>query len=136
MTITLQQSARRRGAILLEVVLALAIFVGAAAVVHMGLSQSMAAARRLRLQARAENLALSKLAEIQAGIIERSASGPNAYEDDDPDLAGWEWTLEIVTVSEGTESPPIQRVSVIVRRPGDRMTYRVTKLLPEQGGEL
>lgn len=132
----LRQPARRRGAILLEIVLALAIFAGAATVVHLGLSRSMVAARRLRLDAQAENLALSKLAEIQAGIVETTASGPNNYDEADANLTGWEWSVEIVTVSEGTEAPPMRRVTVIVKKPSEHIAHRVAKLLPEEGGEL
>ncbi len=136
MRCTLRQPARRRGAILLEIVLALAIFAGASVVVHLGLSRSMAAARRLRLDARAENLALSKLAEIQAGIVEASASGPNSYDEADADLAGWEWSVGIVTISEGTEAPPMRRVTVTVKKPSENIAHRVVRLFPEEGGEL
>jgi type II secretory pathway pseudopilin PulG len=118
----------------MEVVISLAIFAGAAAIVHLGLSRSLQSASRLRMQARAENLALTKLAEIQAGLAEATGSGPNSYEDESEDLAGWQWTVETVAVSGNTDAPPMQRVTVTVERPDGNIVHRLVQWLPDEGG--
>jgi type II secretory pathway pseudopilin PulG len=117
----------------MEVVIALAIFAGAAAVVHLGLSRSLLSAGRLRLQTRAENLALSKLAEIRAGLDEAATSGPNAYEDER--LEGWQWSVEVTDVSDTSQAPPMQRVVVTVDYPQADVRYRAVDLRAREGDE-
>lgn len=79
-------SPRRRGAILLEAVIGLAVFLAVAAFVLAASRQSLEAARAGGLEARSTDLARSALAAIDAGLV------PNAALDGGDDLLeaiGW-----------------------------------------------
>jgi hypothetical protein len=65
--------------VLLEVVIALALFFGAAVVVLVGLHSSVVAARKLRLEARGADLAVTLLSELQMGQLAVEDAGPDAY---------------------------------------------------------
>jgi type II secretory pathway pseudopilin PulG len=67
------------GAVLLEVILALALFVGAATMLSTALKASMEGVDRRRRQLHADDLAISVLSEIQMGIRRASASGPEFF---------------------------------------------------------
>ena len=83
------------GSILLEVILALALFVTAAAIVTSGMNASADSLERQRLNTHAGNLAATVLAEIQLGIRSTAAGG------EQPFLAPFDkWTAELVV------SPP------------------------------
>ncbi len=97
---------RRRGAILLEVMLAIGLFVGAAAFC-LGVSRSMfAALERADHRRLAIDLARSKLAELEAGLItvqdlRGEWSGGVGSRPDDDELAGAvtgpSWEIDAVT---------------------------------------
>ncbi len=125
------RTARCRGGALLEVLLALALFVAAAAVVTTALNASLASLERQRLNTQAVNLAASVLSEIQLGIRPAAAEArrplPSPYAD---------WSSEIVVANAGGdsfdaanpnqievvlrhESPPlVQRLAQVIGRPG------------------
>ena len=69
----------RGGSVLLEVVLALALFVGAATVISTGLNASVQAVYRLRQSTHAANLAISVLSELQMHIRPVAAAGPEPF---------------------------------------------------------
>lgn len=83
--------ARRRGVSLLEVVIALGIFLGAYAVItgilHLGSRAATDALTQNQATLRAENV----LNEILAGVQPFASSGPNFFEDDDR----WSWSSEV-----------------------------------------
>lgn len=88
----------RRGALLVEVVLALAIFVMAGGAIVNLLSQSMLGVDRSREQARAADLARSAMAKIEAGIeTPQTLSGPLERSEEGATQAGRGWELEIDT---------------------------------------
>jgi hypothetical protein len=60
---------RRRGGILLEILLAIALFVGGAVLVLGAMRSAVDGARRADLRARAMDLAQSRIAELDAGLI-------------------------------------------------------------------
>ena len=76
------------GAILFEVVLALALFVFATAVISGGFSASLKSVDRMRAELDASNLAASTLAEIALGLKPMSASPPTDFE---PPFERWNW---------------------------------------------
>ena len=67
------------GAILFEVVLALALFVFAAAVISGGFSASLKSVDRMRAALDASNLAISTLAEIELGLQPMTSSAPTDF---------------------------------------------------------
>ncbi len=81
----------RRGISLLEVVLALGIFLGTFAVI----SQIINTGARAAMQAQAENDATLRaegiLNEVLAGALPFASAGPVPFEDD----ARWTWTVDI-----------------------------------------
>ncbi len=116
------------GAVLLEVLLALALFVSAAAVMVSSLNAALGSLERQRIGLHALNLASSVLAEIQLGIR------PAASEAAKPmDLPYQDWTVEvIVTPLSGLDSGSVdlQKAEVIVRHLNPPMVQRLGQVLP------
>ncbi|MHC4716472.1 MAG: competence system putative prepilin ComGE [Planctomycetota bacterium] len=103
---------------LLEILLALALFVFAAAVVGSAMHTAQTATREMRRQAEAANLAQTVLADLASGRMELADATETVYGLDeaggevDPDDA--RWTYEIVT-EDLTDASNLLRVTVIVR---------------------
>ena len=106
----------------------LTLFVLGAALVTGAIEQAARGARMLQWQARAADLAISKLAELQALPYSPTNESLTDYLDDD--LEGWAYEV-IVDKLEMTSSlvPPIDRVTVVIRK-GD-YTYRLSQLVLE-----
>ena len=116
------------GAVLLEVLLALALFVSAAAVMISALNASLGSLERQRLGLHGINLASSILAEIQLGIR------PPVSEAAKPMDAPWQdWTSEVIvapTAGAESEQVGLQQVEVVVRRLAPPMVQRMGQVLP------
>jgi len=80
-----------RGLTLLEVVIALAIFVGSMAAIGQLVATGVQSALRSRLQTQAVFRCESKLAEVIAGITPLQSSGETAY----PDDSAWTWSVAL-----------------------------------------
>ncbi len=128
----------RRGAVLLEVVLALVLFVGAAAVITGGLNTSVNSVERLRLNTHAANLATSVLAELQLGARTTELLGPEPFE---PPFENWTWELQITPLEEDlgesiatsqSQSYTCSRVEVIIRHKNESVVYRLTQVLRQE----
>ena len=118
---------RRRGAVLVEVVLALALFVAAAAVISGGLSASMDSIERLRLNAHAADLAVSVLSEMQMGTL---AMEGNAAQPFDPPFEDWTWEVQLAPVDDGAgEETRLTRVEAIIRHLQPPLVYRLTQVM-------
>ncbi len=120
----------RRGVVLLEVVLALALFVMAALVVLAGLNSALDTAQRVQREAEAADLAVSLLSEIQMGLLPPEDVGPEPYEDE----AYADWTWEVYTepyeeLTAEVELPEFTTVHVIVRHEPSGYTYRLVELM-------
>jgi len=121
-----------RGTILMEVVLALALFCVSGAIVFSGLSASFGAVDRVRMQAQAADLAVSLLSEIEMGEIEPANDGPNAYEEES--LADWTWQVVAVPMEiSSLTGPAMRQVEVIVRNKDGRTVCRLRRLVQEPG---
>jgi hypothetical protein len=120
------------GAVLFEVVVALLLFVGAAAVITGALNASLHSVERLRLNTHASGLAVSVLSELQMGVKTPEVSGPQAFE---PPRDGWTWELIALSVDGAAAAAPtpFRQVEVIVRHDEPPVSYRLTETirLPE-----
>jgi hypothetical protein len=117
---------RPSGSVLLEVVLALALFVGAATVISSGLNASIQSAQRLRLENHAANLAISIMSEMQMHARPIAAIGPEPLPKPFQD-----WTYKIeVSQEEGNiaDVDSLRPVEVIIRHSQENAVYRITQL--------
>ncbi len=113
---------------MLEVILALALFVLAATIITSGLSSSVNEVKRLRLNTQASNLAVSVLSQMQMGIQAGDANGPNAFA---PPFEQWKWQTSVSPVNEMVGATnPIQKVEVVIRHDTEQVVYRLTQFLP------
>jgi type II secretory pathway pseudopilin PulG len=118
--------ARRDGAVLLEVVLALALFVTAATIISTGLNASIAGVERLRSNTHAANLAVSVISELQLGI-KSPAESPQPFE---PPYIDWTW--EVLSIPETTtteQASPFRKIEVVIRREDPPLTFRLFQVL-------
>lgn len=79
---------RARGGILLELLVAIAIFAAGAALTLTALRSALDGVRRAEMRARAEDLAASRLAELDAGLVSIGDLRDSGEEDGDGDAAG------------------------------------------------
>lgn len=105
MTLRIERGARRpRGALLMEMMLALAVFVGAALAILSAMGQSAASLAAARERQRAMDLARSAMSRIEAGIeTAETLNGPvpewqdeestSEFDDAPPEPTGWELVI-------------------------------------------
>ncbi len=108
------------GVVLLEVVLALTLFVLAASVIGSALSSAAATAATIRKQSQAGNLAQTVLADLTTGAITMAdITAADFLEDTDEgevDVApGWTYDIEVEEVGDFVGESPLKSVTVIVR---------------------
>lgn len=124
---------RRRAVILLEVVLAMTLFFGAALVILAGLSSSLSGIQRVQMEAQAADLAVTLLSEVQMGMVQLVSDGPSGYED--PALADWSWQIAVEPYQErqlGLELPEFQRVEVTIRHEPTGYSSSLTILMTDE----
>ena len=102
-----------QGAVLLEVLVAVALFSAAAAVIGGALSASIASLDRLRAQLHAEDLAVSVLSQVQLGLIPLTAAGPEPF---DPPFGQWNWEVQVSMAGEMASGDGDRQVEVTVRQ--------------------
>jgi hypothetical protein len=114
------------GSVLLEVVLALALFLGAATVIMAGIHSSIAAAERLRLQTHASNLAISIMSEMRMHLRPIASIGPEPLP---PPFDQWKYQI-IVSQSQGNSMDPqaLQSVEVVIRHSSENTVRRLCQL--------
>jgi type II secretory pathway pseudopilin PulG len=115
---------RRRGGLLLEVVIALALLVMVGLFALGGARDGLAATERAERRAAAVDLAASRLAEIEAGIVSIDAIGDlqdtsldeetGGFEDEPP---RWPFAVAVETGPSGFDG--LVRVEVVVRLDDD-----------------
>lgn len=120
-----------RGAVLLEVVLALVLFVLAAAIIGGGLSASINSVERMRLNTQAADLAATVAAELELGIRTLDETGPAQF---DPPFDGWTWeiiptttTTPSSTTTDETTAPTFVVVEIVVRHEDPPIVHRLTR---------
>jgi hypothetical protein len=123
------QSARERSraaSVLLEVVLALALFIGAATVISAGISASVDAVHRVRLQTHAANLAISIMSELKIGARPLAAVGPENLE---TPFDAWLYRVNLnASDTAVSETDSTRAVEVIVWHTEENVVHRVTQL--------
>jgi type II secretory pathway pseudopilin PulG len=122
---------RARAAVLLEVLIAMTLFVLAAAVIGGAMRTSVQTATRLRQDAKAANLAESVMAEITSGVMPLSSAPRTSF--DAPDDA---WSYEI-TVEDITGLPGMKRVLVVTRDSDDFQphSFRLMQWMLDTSGD-
>jgi type II secretory pathway pseudopilin PulG len=116
-----------RGAVLLEVVLALALFAAAATIIGAGIHSAIDGVERQKLNAHAMDLAVSVLSEIQMGQRPLESVGPETFESP---FDHWTWQLVLApTETEAGETSDLTRVEVIVRHDEPALVHRLTQVL-------
>ena len=120
---------RRAGTALLEVVLGLALFFAVAVAILAGLSACVRSARDMRLQARAADLAITLLSEMQLGAVEIEDAGPMAYEDEA--LEDWSWEVVVTPVIGNLTELELTRVEIVIYNTPYDYTHRLYHLLSE-----
>jgi hypothetical protein len=121
------------GAVLLEVVLALTVFVGMAMAVLASLATSVHSARHVGLEARAADLAVTRLSEMELGLVPIEDAGPEAYEDEA--LADWTWQITVLPDVSELPDLDITRVEVAVRHTPSGYTFRTHRMLTTSAEE-
>jgi hypothetical protein len=106
------------------VVLALALFVGAATIISAGINASIEAVHRLRLETHAANLACSLVSEMQMHARSISPQGPEPFE---APFTNWTFRIEI-SQNEAAQSDALRPVEVIVSHTQESIVYRLTQL--------
>ena len=112
------------GAVLMEVLLALALFVVAAAIVTASLNASLRSLDRQRLHLHAANLAASALAEIQLGA--RPSTPAPSQPLPAPNDA---WSVEVAphdAPPDFSGTQPLEHVQVIVRHRSEPVVQRLS----------
>lgn len=110
---------------LLEVVLALALFIGAATVISAGISASVEAVHRVRFQTHAANLAISIMSELKIGARPLVAIGPENLE---APFQEWLYRVNLNASDEtASELNATRAVEVIVWHTEENVVHRVTQ---------
>ena len=121
------------GVVLLEVILALVLFVAAAAILTATMNTSMASVERQKLSLLAENLASSVLAEIQLGARPVESASAIVFE---PPFDDWSGEIAVTpTETEGGSASQLSLVEVVVRHKGTAMVQRQSQLLNLSSGK-
>ena len=118
---------RRSGFILIEVVLALGLFVGAASVIVTGLNAALNSTEELRLETTAANLAFTVFSKLQMGILAGDDSKPHTFGHPDQ-----EWTWKVDSAPWGNQARgnmALERVEVTVRHKHSDMVYRLAQVV-------
>lgn len=126
-----RQSARPVAAVLMEVLLALALFVAAAAVATSALNSAMESLERQKLGLHALNLASSTLAELQLGIRPLT---PQSVQPLTAPFQDWAWELALAPLeNEGSEESPagsgLVRAEVVIRHSTKPIVQRLSQVM-------
>jgi len=134
----------RRGALLLETMLSIALFVGAAAFCITSLRSLFDRIERADARQQAVDLARSKMAELEAGLINvQSLRGEwsgavGSRPDDEIDAGGRTWAIDATTVRTefaGLSLVELTVTAIVDGRDGESFTLRQLVALREADAE-
>jgi hypothetical protein len=111
---------------LLEVVLALLLFVAAVAVVSSALNSSMASVERQRFGVQAANLAATVHAELDLGLRTTESLGPEPFE---APFDEWTWQLIPAAAEQNAsgEASDLSAIEVVIRNTNSAGVYRLAQ---------
>lgn len=118
--------ARPSGAILLEVVFALALLAAAAGVILGSMSASIHAAERVRSEATLADVSVTLSSLVQMGLVPMDDAEGQAFED--PKLEGWTYTIKTTAIDTG--------VTAGDGAPTELKHVTLTVTAPNNGGSL
>ncbi len=118
------------GAVLLEVILALALFAATAAIVTSGINSSVNAVERMRQANHAGNLAATVIAEIKLGDRPALMVEPEPFEEPFTN-----WTCQVLAGSGSTveSADSFQQIEVVIRNLTTPFEFRFGEILPVGG---
>ena len=122
------------GGVLLEVLMALALILGAASVITGGLQSAVDSVERMRNNLHGVNLAVRVISQIQMGVIAVESVEGTQFEEPFQD---WSYDLETEEVStevmdlegNGLELPQIRKVEVAVHDPEGKIVKRLIQYI-------
>ena len=115
------------GSILFEVVLALALFVFAAAVISGGFSASLKNVDRIRQELDASNLAITTLGEIELGLKPMVTTAPADFESP---FEKWTWQVVVTEPSEDLDmGGNLALVEVIIENKEKKNQARIARMM-------
>ena len=129
-----QMKHHRSGAVLLEVLMALALILGAASVITGGLQSAVDSVERMRNNLHGVNLAVSVISQIQMGMIAAESVEGTQFEEPFQD---WSYDIETEEVStdvmdlegDGLELPQFQKVEVAVHDSDGKIVKRLSQYI-------
>ncbi len=116
-----------RGLALLEVMLALGVFVIAAVFVLDSLNGALRGVRTAQLEADAADIAVTVTSQMQIGQIERASAGPIAVEM--PGYEQWTWQATIEGLEDRLDLPQLKKLTLTVRSEADGFEHSVTQFV-------
>ena len=117
---------RNSGSVLLEVVLALALFLAAATVIMAGIHSSIEATERLRLHTHAMNLAISVMSEMKMHARAIASIGPEPLQ---PPFQKWKYQIIVSQSQSGPVEPDaMQSVEVVISHSEENMVQRLSEM--------
>ncbi len=120
---------RQRGAVLLEVVLALALFVAAAAVIGSGLNAALNSVERLRLNAHAADLAVTVMSELQLGM--RAVDTAGTEQPFEAPFEDWTWEVQLTPMDDEVgQASNLTRAEVVIRHKAPPLVHRLGQVFP------
>lgn len=127
MFMALKSKPCQSGAVLLEVILALVLFVAAAAVISAALSSSLDGIERQKLNLHAANLAVSVFSELEMGARTSETTGPETLE---PPFESWTWELALTPAEDELgDASGLTLVEVIIRHQEPALVYRLAQMV-------
>lgn len=115
--------------VLLEVVLGLALFFITAVFVMDGLSASLRAVDKARLDSTAADLTVTVMSEIQLGLVPMQDEGPHPF--DRLGYEQWTWEIVVMELDDLTQFPQLKQVEAIIRNDDEQFTHRKSQLMWE-----
>lgn len=115
------------GAVLLEVVLALVLFVVAAAIVGSGINASVNSVERLKAQTHASDLAVTVLSEIQLGTRPAASLGPEPFAEP---FTNWTCQTTVTLLGDGTSANSTAQVEIAIRKLDSPLVHRLSQIVP------
>jgi hypothetical protein len=114
------------GAVLLEVVLALALFVAAATVLTGGVNASVQAVDKLRLENHAMDLAITLVSEMQMHARPVEAVAERAFE---APFEDWNYTVELHAIDSDVLVESLNTAEVVVRHTREGVVVRLYQVV-------